>query len=421
MAVTEKMNPHIDASAFTGLHIIDCDTHFTEPPDLWASRVPLSMRHRVPVQKTTDGSTSWYLNGDVWSTTGGNTIRTGGQKVLGVGGIHPFDAIDPAAWSVPHRLRLMDEMGVYAAIVYPNGVGFASNHIFAIDDEDQRKTVLEVYNDFYCDIQAESNGRLFPQAMLPIWDMDLTVKEMTRLLDRGIRGFTLSDKPELLGLPELPDAYFSPMWDLLNESGAAVNFHISSGATRAEVESTRKTFYQPANDGPVPRAIPTVADKGWQYLSRQRRGGVFSVQAYMSNVRIIANMCMCDIFDRYPKLKIVSVESGIGWVPFILESLEYQVDEMVTTEPIPLACRPTEYFREHFYVTFWYETLAPSTMLDAIGVHNVLVETDIPHNTCLYPNPQEHFSKVLSGLDRYTVSRVLQDNAADLYAIELPG
>ena len=50
----------------------------------------------------------------------------------------------------------------------------------------------------------------------------------------------------------------------------------------------------------------------------------------MSNVRIIINLCMSDLFDRYPKLKIVSAESGIGWVPFILEALEYQFDEMVT-------------------------------------------------------------------------------------------
>jgi hypothetical protein len=50
----------------------------------------------------------------------------------------------------------------------------------------------------------------------------------------------------------------------------------------------------------------------------------------------------------------------------------------------------------------------------------VLVETDIPHPTCLYPNPKEHFVRVLSGLDDETVKRVLQDNAADLYKIQLP-
>jgi hypothetical protein len=131
---------------------------------------------------------------------------------------------------VPDRLRLLDELGIYAQIIYPNGIGFSSNHVFAIKDEQQRRTVLQVYNDFLVDLQAESGGRLLPQALLPIWDMNFAIREMTRLLDQGIRGFTLSDKPELLGLPELPQPYFAPLWELFNESGAAANFHI--GAVR---------------------------------------------------------------------------------------------------------------------------------------------------------------------------------------------
>ena len=68
-----------------------------------------------------------------------------------------------------------------------------------------------------------------PQAILPIWDMDLTIAEMDTPARPRHRGFTLSDKPELLGLPELPEPYFAPMWDLFNDSGAVVNFHIGAG------------------------------------------------------------------------------------------------------------------------------------------------------------------------------------------------
>jgi hypothetical protein len=92
-----------------------------------------------------------------------------------------------------------------AQIIYPNGLGFASNHVFAIENPKQRLEVLRIFNDFYADMQTASKGRLVPQALLPIWDMPSTVQEMTRLLDKGIRGFSLSDKPELLGLPELPE------------------------------------------------------------------------------------------------------------------------------------------------------------------------------------------------------------------------
>lgn len=400
--------------------IIDCDAHFTEPPDLWTSRVPASLASRVPVQKTVDGMTAWYLNDELWAGIGGNTIRTGREKVLGTHIVQPFADVDPSAWDVQARLGLMDDMGIYAQILYPNGVGFASNHMFAISDLDQRLEVIKTYNDFYADVQDESGGRLFPQAVLPVWDMELTVKEMKRLLDRGIKGFTLTDRPELLGLPELPDPYFAPMWDLANETESVINFHIGSGALkhRREGEAEEKDkLLRPAESGKL------NAELYWKYFGPQRRLAIIATQMYMSNVRIIVNLCMSDLFDRYPKVKIASAESGIGWIPFILEALEYQVDEMVT-DPEERGLqerRPAEYFRDHVYVTFWFETVGPSKLLDDIGVDNVLIETDVPHPTCLYPGAREHFSKVLGDLDPVVRRKVLQDNAANLYGIDVPG
>jgi predicted TIM-barrel fold metal-dependent hydrolase len=376
----------------------------------------------MPVQRTVDGRTGWYVDGELWASIGGNTIRQGREKVLGEHIVQPFEEVDPAAWSVPDRLALLDDQGIEAQVIYPNGVGFASNHIFAITDHEQRAEILRLFNDFYVDVQAESAGRLVPQAMLPIWDMDLTIREMTRLLDRGIRGFTLSDKPELLGLPELPEPYFEPMWDLFNESGAVVNFHIGAGNSREEVEAVRSARYaKPADATEPPATLPTVAAPSWRSFGVQRRFAVGATQVSMSNVRIIVNLCMSNLFDRYPNLQVVSAESGIGWIPFILESMEFQLDEMVTN-PDEVAFqkrRPTEYFRDHIYVMFWFETFGPLSMIGEIGADRVLIETDLPHPTCLYPAARDHFAKVLSGLDDTSRRRIIRDNAIDLYKLEL--
>ena len=353
---------------FEGLKVIDCDAHLTEPTDLWSARVPPSMQGRIPVQQTRDGLTAWYLDDEFWASTGGNTIREGREKILGAHVIQPFTQVDPSAWAVKERLGLLDAMGVYGQVLYPNGIGFASNHIFAIEDEEQRTLVLQVYNDFLADVQEESGGRLFPQGMLPIWDMDLTVAEMTRLVERGIRGFTLSDRPELLGLPQLPEPYFEPMWDVFNETGTVANFHISAGARREDVEALRSMRFRPTEElgqQKAGRPVPAVADPYWRYFGNQRRLAVHASQGYLSNARIIANLLMSDLFDRYPKLKVVSAESGIGWVPFMLESLEYQLDEMVT-DPAEVSLqrrRPTEYFRDHMYVMFWFERIGPEKLI----------------------------------------------------------
>lgn len=398
--------------------IIDCDAHITEPANLWISRVPESMRSRVPIQKTLDGMTAWYLHDKLWASTGGNTISTGGEKILGSHVVQPFDLVDVSAWSARERVDLMDKMGIWGQVLYPNGVGFASNHIFAIEDHEERTLVLQVYNDFLTDLQAESNSRLLPQGLLPIWDMDLCVKEMTRLIDQGMRGFTLSDKPEMLGLPELHESYFDPMWDLFNTSGTVANFHIGAGNRREETESMRSGVGARRHG---PGEIPPVAPLAWNLFGRQRKLAVWATQLYMSNVRIIVNLCMSNLFDRFPNLKIVSAESGIGWVPFILEAMEFQFDEMVTdkVELNMAARRPSEYFRDHLYVMFWFEEIGASKLIEDVGVNNVLVETDIPHPSCLYPSPREHFLRVLKDLPVESQRRVLQDNAAELYKFDL--
>jgi uncharacterized protein len=405
------------------VRIIDCDAHFTEPAELWTSRAPAHLLGRMPVLRTVDGATAWYIDGELWSSVGGNTLQAGAdgevEKVLGVNTVQPFELIDKSASAVKERVDLLDSMGIYAQILYPNGIGFASNHVFAIEDLELRTAVLQIYNDFLTEVQEQSGDRLLPQGVLPVWDMDLTVSEITRLSARGMTGFTLSDKPEMLGLPELWEDYWTPMWQLLNDNHLVANFHIGSGASREEVEAVRRSRLQPR---PPRREPGSPVGASWSEFGHQRRLACSATQMNMSNVRIIANLCLSNLFDRFPNLKIVSAESGIGWIPFVLEALEYQYDEMVTWEEEVNHAkrRPAEYFRDHIYVMFWFEKSGPAKLINDIGVKNVLVETDIPHPTCLYPNPKDHFTRVLAGLDDASKRRVLQDNAVELYRIALP-
>ncbi len=359
----------------------------------------------------------WYLDGELWCNTGGNTIARGPRKVLGEHIIQPFAEIDPAAWDVGARLALMDEQGIHAAIIYPNGVGFASNEIWKIADLDLRAAVLETYNDFFMEVQEQSGGRLFPQPMLPVWDMDFTVREMAKRLEQGATGFTLSDKPELLGLPELDDPWFAPVFDTANEARTVLNFHIGAGGFRMP---PRLTEAQKQAELARPEAVRR-SNLYWSSYGPQRRLAIMATQLYMSNARLMVNLCMGPLFDRYPNLRIASAESGIGWIPFVLEAMEYQLDEMVTApEEVALQQRrPREYFRDHFYATFWFEECGPAKLIDDVGVHNVLVETDVPHPTCLYPGAQERFAAALGHHDRYTLQRILQDNAAELYGLPL--
>src|SRR5262245_12968288 len=128
MTITD---PRVDADEILdGYSIIDCDAHFTEPPNLWTSRVPAGMTSRVPVMKTLDdGVTAWYLDDQVIASSAENTIRPGAQKVLGTQMIQPWSQVDESTYNPSARVARLDQMGIYAQILFPNAMGFASNTI----------------------------------------------------------------------------------------------------------------------------------------------------------------------------------------------------------------------------------------------------------------------------------------------------
>lgn len=384
--------------------IVDCDAHVTEPPDLWSSRAPAALRDRMPQMRTIDGITNWYLGGEYWATIGGNVIEQtpeGARKVIGSHILQPFSRVADAAWQTKPRLEVMDQGGIAAQILYPNAIGFSSNHMLEVEDLDLRAAILKTYNDYLGDTQRESNNRLFPQALLPIWDMKLLEREMRRCHEElGITGFVLTDRPDLVDLPDLDNAYWNPLWQLASDLSTPLNFHIGSGRKNAKKRGG------------------TGDTAGWASYGPQKTLAIMATQLYMSNVRVIANLVMSTLFDRFPGLKFISAESGIGWIPFVLEALEYQMAEMVTTERDQKRT-PTEYFRDHIYVVFWFEEHGPRNSIEAVGVNNVLVETDFPHPTCLYPSAREHFAKVLGHLDPAIQRRILRENAIEAWKLPL--
>jgi predicted TIM-barrel fold metal-dependent hydrolase len=218
------------------------------------------------------------------------------------------------------------------------------------------------------------------------------VSEVTRAGKAGITGIVMTDQPEAFGFPYLDDPHWEPLWHTLEDFGMPCNFHIGAGAS-----------------------FDFVAKSMWSSLSPQRKLAYGSVALFLDNFRVIANLILSGLLDKHPNLKFVSVESGIGWVPFVLEALEYQFDESVPDEREGLSLRPKEYFRRQIYASFWFEDFGPRAAIETIGEDNVMFETDFPHPTCLYPKSQEHITNVLADLDDTVRRKVLRDNAVAVY------
>lgn len=388
----------------TPIKVIDADTHFSEPADLWTSRVSPKLRELVPHQVVRDdGTRSWVVNGDhVLSARAGagSVIMKDGSKVS----LWDYDILGGASQGEVHeasfdpraRLDLMDEMGVWAHVIYPNVAGFGSHKLRGLP-QDLSRLIVEIYNDAMAEMQAESGGRLFPQALVPFWDIDLAVAEVTRAAGHGLRGIVMCSEPQAGGLPDVVDRHWDPLWEVCTDLQLPINFHV--GASEFGMDAFLKGV--------------------WPSLDSARRHVVGSVQIELHNGRILSNLLASDLLVRFPGTRWVSVESGIGWIPYVLERLEYQLRDTTPDGRGFGQPMPTELFRRQVYAMFWFEEAGPGRLLADIGFDNVMFETDFPHPTCLFPSPVEHALRVLEPWGAEVQRKVLQDNAAKLYRIDL--
>lgn len=383
------------------IKVIDVDTHVVEPHDLWTSRVSTAKwGDKVPHV--------------IWHEGLGEQMWVSGDELLGPGvpvcagwNEHPpkhpthWDLIEPTSWNNTDRLKLMDEYGIYAQILYPNVAGFGAGRFSSLDPQ-LALLLLQAYNDFLTDWSSADPKRFIPVMAVPFWDIDLSIAEMTRCAAMGHRGMVFSQAPEFFGQPKLSDPHWDRLWAAAEEMQLTVNFHIGSGDLSG-MEMLHPTAGVHAN-----------------YAS-------FPVTFFMGNARTIATLIGSGICHRFPKLNFVSVESGVGWLPFLCEGLDWMWKECgVAKEHPEYELLPSEYFKRQIYGCFWFEHGASlSAAIETIGADNILYETDFPHPTSMSPGPvstalvpKDFISEKLGHIALPHLNKILHDNAARIYRLD---
>jgi len=385
--------------ALAGIKVIDVDTHLTEPYDLWSARAPARWKDRVPQVKQIGGRPQWVIDGDTVMrfASPSSVVRTGGDKSRGIEFMKwQIEEVHPGSYDVKARLAFMDSEGIYAQILYPNLLGFGGQRAASLDPE-LRLVCTQIFNDAMADIQRESGGRIFPMALMPWWDVELAVKETRRCHAMGLKGINTNSSPQDHKIPDLGQRYWDPLWEVCSEFSMPVNFHIGSSTEGMD-------WYGKAS---------------WPCQTEEQKLALGSTMLFMHNAQVFANIIYCGLLERFPKLNFVSVESGVGWMPFLLEALDYELDEAAPHARDFLTMRPSEYFKRQIYACFWFEQKGFRAALDIIGPDNIMFETDFPHPTCLYPKALEHVADTLKGLDFDTRRKLLSANAARVYSIPL--
>ncbi|MFP6628272.1 MAG: amidohydrolase, partial [Myxococcota bacterium] len=174
-----------------GLKVIDTDTHYSEPHDLWSSRATGKYKELVPQVKTIDGKEAWYVDGDVQIgfASPSSVIRNDGRKSQGIEFFGwNMEDVHAASYDLEARLAMMDDMGIHAQIVYPNLAGFGNQRFQNLENRDLRHACVTIYNDAMAEMQNDSRDRFFPMALMPWWDIKASVGEVERAHGMGLRG-----------------------------------------------------------------------------------------------------------------------------------------------------------------------------------------------------------------------------------------
>ena len=383
------------------VRVIDADTHMTERHDLFTSRAPQGYAERVPRVVDIDGKPHWVVEDSVvlGPARGGGVIDRQGEKFpFEECKLNGIDWVHQGAWDPEARLAVMDECGIWGQVLYPNAIGIGGQTLAnEVHDPVLRRLCVEIYNDTMAELQEWSGNRFLPMPVLPAWSIEECVREAERLAGLGFRGVNMTSDPQETGAPDFASRAWDALWAVCADLHLPVHFHI--GASLTSLNFYGKYF--------------------WPSQHQNVKPAIGGTMLFLNNARVVINSIYAGIFDRHPDLKMVSVESGMGWIPFVLETIDYEIMENAPAQAAELARRPSEYFRRNWYARFWFEQAGGDLqgLIDRVGEDHEMFETDVPHPTCMYPDPLGTVAERMATLRPETRRKVLGETAASLYRV----
>lgn len=371
------------------MHLISVDDHLIEHPNVWADRLPEKYQALgprivdVPREKGGLPSQVWEYQGKRYPQIGLNAVAGKDPKDWGIDPAR-FDEMLPGCYDPAERLKDMDLDGVEAALCFPSFPRFAGTVFLEGEDRDVALACVKAYNDFLIDEWAgAAPARYIPLAILPLWDVEESVKEIERTAEKGVRTIAFPENPFPLGLPSIHTEHWAPVFSAAEAAGTPLSLHFGTSGVSPK----------PSPDGPMAVSITLF--------------GCNSMYA-------LTDLLFSPVFHRHPNLKISLAEGGIGWVPYMLERADYVWERHRWYQNIVHDVRPSELFQKHVYACF-IEDVHGLANRDAVGIDNILWECDYPHSDSNWPNSRKVAEEVFAKIPDDDVYKIVEGNARTLF------
>lgn len=378
--------------------LISVDDHLVEPAAMFEGRLPERLQDRAPkVVVREDGTEPWFYEDTMLPQAGSNAV---------VGQVHRDQMHDPMAFSdmrpgcyrVEDRIRDMDINGVWGSVNFPSIIsGFCGRIFSQSKDQELGLAVTRAWNDWmYEEWAGAYPDRLVGIGITWLADPQIGAQEIRRNAERGFTSVTLPEMPHRIGLPSMHTRYWDPILQACEDTDTVISLHVGSSGTNAM-----------APDAP---------------------GGINAVIFPVTSMQAATDWVWSGAPVRFPNLKIVMAEGGIGWVPMLLDRIDYVMDHAggcsygawTWKEVAPGAdLSPSEVLLRNFYFAV-LDDRKTLELRNAIGVDHIMAEVDYPHADSTWPDSQRHFVEILAHLSVEEIRKITHENAASLFRLPLP-
>ena len=384
------------------------------PPDLFTTNASTALRDRMPY--VGDGPL-----GKMWMTKKGanlgivNGMGSAGRQYT-PGKIHRSDRMaekglyDDGKRGIRRltdpdlRIKDQDVDGVQAEVLY--GVLGATGRL---NDPEAAVEVMRIYNDWLADFCSKHPERFAGLASIPNNPIDAAIKEVERVAKRGaLKGLDIANSADL---KPLWDPYWNPLWEVINATGLPLHFHTVGGYTPDHIRAI-----QSIGSDPTRAQLPGAPEVELHVARAAFATGISSFQIYMSN--ILMSIIYGGVLERFPRIRVVLGEAGIGWIPYVLWRMDAEWEDQF--KDLTLKMPPSGYWKRQCYATYQSDPIGVK-LLDEVGVDRAMWGSDFPHPDGIWPDSQEYIRKELGGLPAATRRKVICENAAKLYGFDLNG
>lgn len=369
---------------------VDVDGHILESPDLWEKYLEPKYRDRaLRIRKDDegleyleiDGKKSWFMRGGTLGLIGG--YGKDPRPFLEPGKIDYKEAYDdqPGAWDPHARIKLMDKEGIDISIVYPSlGLCWESE----CKDPELSAAYCRAYNNWLFDFCNPYPDRLIAAAHIPMRDVGEAVKELKRTVKLGSKAAMVNSY--LAGAPAYGNSYYDPLWKEAQELNIPITLHASN-----------------ADDWAGSKYYPNVEDMPTWYTF------VTSIMDLQLNVTTFFGE---GTFERFPRLNVVILESGCGWLGTWLDRMDDVFELFHFTTKMKL--KPSEYFERQCWISMNVDEEFAPVMINKAGADKFVWAFDYPHSDGGL-DPVKHLKETLTNLPKDDQNKVFGGNAIKLY------